>query len=46
MSKRDKGKGIQGAEDYQLQISTQNQFSPLPNFPPLSYKNAITSTST
>ena len=46
MSKRDKGKGIQGAEDYQLQISTQNQFSPLPNFPPLSYKNAITSPST
>jgi len=40
--KKDKGKAVQKAEDYQLQIPTKNQFSPLANFPPLPYKTAIT----
>ena len=41
--KEDKGKAIQRAEDYQLAIPTQNQFTPLTQtqFPPLPYKNAI-----
>jgi len=40
-----KGKAVQKAEDYQLQIPTQNQFTPLANFPPLPYKNAVTNPS-
>jgi len=46
-SKKDKGKAIQKAEDYQLQITTQNQFTPLAqiNFPPLPYKTAVTNPS-
>jgi len=45
--KKDKGKAIQRAEDYQLQIPTQNQFMALAQtqFPPLPYKNAITNAS-
>ena len=45
--KKDKGKAIQRAEDYQLQVPTQNQFTPLAQtqFPPLPYKNAITNPS-
>jgi len=45
--KKDKGKVIQKAEDYQLQIPTQNQFMPLAQtqFPPLPYKTAITNPS-
>ena len=45
--KKDKGKAIQRAEDYQLAIPTQNQFTPLTQtqFPPLPYKNAITNPS-
>ena len=39
--KKDKGKGIQKAEDYQLQVPVQNQFAPL-TFPPLPYKQAVT----
>jgi len=44
--KKDKGKAIQRAEDYQLTIPTQNQFQPLTQtqFPPLPYKNAIMNT--
>jgi len=41
-NKKDKGKAVQKAEDYQLQIPTQNQFAPLTNFPPLPYKTAVT----
>ena len=43
-SKKDKGKAIQKAEDYQLQVPTQNQFTPLTQtqFPPLPYKSAVT----
>ena len=39
---KDKGKAIQRAEDYQLQVPTQNQFTPLQQtqFPPLPYKTA------
>ena len=46
-SKKDKGKTIKRAEDYQLTIPTQNQFQPLvqTQFPPLPYKNAITNPS-
>ena len=46
-NKKDKGKAIQRAEDYQLTIPTQNQFTPLAQtqFPPLPYKNAITNPS-
>jgi len=40
--KKDKGKAIQKAEDYQLQVPTKNQFLPLVNFPPLPYKTAVT----
>jgi len=45
--KKDKGKAIQRAEDYQLHVPTQNQFTPLAQtrFPPLPYKNAITNPS-
>ena len=44
--KKDKGKTVQTAADYQLQIPTQNQFSPLTtNFPPLPYKAAVTNPS-
>ena len=39
---KDKGKAVQKAEDYQLQVSTKNQFLPLANFPPLAYKTAVT----
>ena len=38
--KKDKGKAIQKAEDYQLQVPVQNQFMPL-TFPPLPYKQAV-----
>ena len=43
-NKKDKGKAIQKAEDYQLQIPVQNQFTPLTQtqFPPLPYKTAVT----
>jgi len=44
-TKKDKGKAVQKAEDYQLQIPTQNQFTPLTNFPPLPYKNVVTNPS-
>ena len=39
-NKKDKGKAIQKAEDYQLQIPMQNRFAPLTqtHFPPLPYK--------
>ena len=40
-NKKDKGKAIQRAEDYQLQVPVQNQFTPLTNFPPLPYKSAV-----
>ena len=42
--KKDKGKAIQKAEDYQLQVLVQNQFGPLSQnqFPLLPYKTAIT----
>ena len=42
-TKKDKGKAIQKAEDYQLQVPTQNQFAPLAKtqFPPLPYKTAV-----
>jgi len=40
--KKDKGKAVQKAEDYQLQVPTKNQFLPLTNFPPLPYKTAVT----
>jgi len=40
-SKKDKGKAVQKAEDYQLQVPTKNQFLPLQNFPPLPYKTAV-----
>jgi len=44
--KKDKGKVIQTAADYQLQILTQSQFTPLSaNFPPLPYKAAVTNPS-
>jgi len=36
-----KGKEIQKAEDYQLQIPTHNTFLPLVNFPPLPYKTIV-----
>jgi len=39
--KKDKGKAIQKAEDYQLHVPVQNQFTPLA-FPPLPYKQAVT----
>jgi len=41
-SKKDKGKAVQKAKDYQLQVPTKNQFLPLANFPPLPYKTAVT----
>jgi len=43
-NKKDKGKAIQKAENYQLQIPVQNQFTPLTQtqFPPLPYKTVIT----
>jgi len=42
-NKKDKGKGIQTAEDYQLQIPVQNQFMPLQTqFLPLPYKTVVT----
>ena len=38
-NRKDKGKGIRHAEDYQTIVPTkvplQNQFQPLTNFPPL-----------
>jgi len=40
--KKEKGKAVQKAEDYQLQVPTKNQFLPLINFPPLPYKTAVT----
>jgi len=39
--KKDKGKAIQKAGDYQLQVPTKNQFLPLSNFPPLPYKSIV-----
>ena len=44
-NKKDKGQAIQKAEDYQLQVPTQNQFFPLTNFHPLPYKSAVTNPS-
>ena len=44
-NKKNKGKAVQKAEDYQLQILVQNQFTPLTNFPPLPYKHAVTNPS-
>jgi len=46
-NKKDKGKAIQRAEDYQLRIPTQNQFTPLTQtqFPPLPYKTVVTNPS-
>jgi len=46
-NKKDKGKATQRAEDYQLQIPTQNQFTPLTQtqFPPLPYKTTVTNPS-
>jgi len=46
-NKKDKGKAIQRAEAYQLQVPTQNQFTPLQQtqFPPLPYKTAVTNPS-
>jgi len=46
-NKKDKGKAIQEAEDYQLQVPVQNQFAPLSQnqFPPLPYKTAVTNPS-
>ena len=41
-TKKDKGKAVQKAEDYQLQVPTKNQFLPLANFPPLPYKITVT----
>ena len=43
---KDKGKGIRRAQDYQLQIPTQNQFLPPTNFPPLPYKAIVSKPST
>ena len=40
--KKEKGKAVQKAEDYQLQVTTKNQFLPLTNFPPLPYKTTVT----
>jgi len=40
-TKKDKGKAIQKAEDYQRQLPVQNQFGPLA-FPPIPYKQAVT----
>ena len=44
-NRKDKGKGIRKAEDYQLevplQIPTQNQFQTLTQFPPLPYKSIV-----
>jgi len=45
LQKKDKGKAVQRAEDYQLQIPTQNQFTLLNNFLPLPYKTAVTNPS-
>ena len=46
-TKKDKGKAIHKAEDYQLQVPVQNQFAPLSQnqFPPLPYKTAVTNPS-
>ena len=46
-NKKDKGKAIQTAEDYQLQVPVQNQFTPLTQnqFPPLPYKTVVTNPS-
>jgi len=41
-NKKDKGKAVQKAEDYQLSVPTKNQFSPLDKFRPLPYKTAVT----
>ena len=43
---KDKGKGIRRAEDYQLQVPTQNQFLSLTNFPPLPYKAIVSKPTT
>jgi len=40
MSKRDKGEGIQKADDYKM-IPTKNTFFPLLNSPSLTYKYAV-----
>ena len=40
--KKDQGKSVQKAEDYQLQVLTKNQFLPLINFPPLPYTSVVT----
>jgi len=40
--KKDKGKGVEKAKDYQLQVPTKNQLLPLSNFPPLPYKSGVT----
>jgi len=45
-NRKDKGKWIRRAEDYQLevpvQLPTHNQFQTLAQFPPLPYKSFIT----
>jgi len=47
---KDKGKGIQKAEDYQLKVPTKipthNQFQALANFPPLPYKAVVSKPAT
>jgi len=44
-NRKDKGKGIRRAEDYQLevpmQLPTRNQFQTLAKFPPLLYKSIV-----
>jgi len=42
-NKKGKGKAVQKAEDYQLQIPVQNQFAPSTQtqFPSLPYKTAV-----
>jgi len=39
--RKDKGKAVQEAEDYQLQVPIKNQFQPLSNFLPLPYKTIV-----
>ena len=41
MSKKDKGKGTQKNDDYNL-APIRNTFQPLANFPPLPYKTVVT----
>jgi len=41
-NKKDKGKAVQKAEDYQVSMPTKNQFAPLDKFRPLPYKTVVT----